>query len=149
MGLACTATGCPAASEPGYGATASACTPTTVDEAVDQLVDARLARQRIFDRPDPPNLWIVLGEPVLHWLIGTPKTTCDQLVQVADMSMRSSTAGASPATATTAAVSVWRVCALAEADRVLIRDTKDRRRSVLRFSPAAWRRFAARVKQHR
>ena len=61
----------------------------TGDEAVDQLVDARLARQRIFDRPDPPNLWIVLGEPVLHRLIGTPKTTYDQLVQVADMSMRS------------------------------------------------------------
>jgi hypothetical protein len=24
-------------------------------EAVDQFVDARLARQRIFDRPNPPN----------------------------------------------------------------------------------------------
>jgi transcriptional regulator with XRE-family HTH domain len=61
----------------------------TGDEAVEQLVDARLARQRIFDRSEPPNLWVVLGEPVLHRLIGTPKTTYDQLVQVADMSMRS------------------------------------------------------------
>ena len=61
----------------------------TGDEALDQLVEARLARQRIFDRPDPPSLWIVLGEFVLHRLIGTPKTTYDQLVQVADMSMRS------------------------------------------------------------
>ena len=61
----------------------------TGDEAVDELVDARLARQRIFDRPEPPNLWIVLDESVLHRLIGTPKTTYDQLVQVADMSMRS------------------------------------------------------------
>ena len=64
-------------------------TLNTGDEAVDQLVDARLARQRIFDRPDPPNLWVVLDESVLHRLIGTPKTTYDQLVQVADMSMRS------------------------------------------------------------
>lgn len=61
----------------------------TSDEAVDQLVTARLARQRIFDSPDPPNLWIVLDEAVLCRLIGTSKTMYDQLVQVADMSMRS------------------------------------------------------------
>jgi transcriptional regulator with XRE-family HTH domain len=61
----------------------------TSDETIDQLVAARLARQRIFDRPDPPNLWIVLDEAVLHRLIGTPKIMYDQLVQVADMSMRS------------------------------------------------------------
>ncbi len=61
----------------------------TSDEAIDQLVAARLGRQGIFDRPDPPNLWIVLDESVLYRLIGTPKTTYDQLIQVADMSMRS------------------------------------------------------------
>ncbi len=59
------------------------------EDAIDQLVAARMARQRIFDRPDPPNLWIVLDEAVLHRLIGTPKTMYDQLLQVADMSMRS------------------------------------------------------------
>jgi hypothetical protein len=32
------------------------------------------------------------------------------------------------------------------ADRVLVRDTKDRGGPELRFSPAAWRRFAAQVK---
>jgi Domain of unknown function (DUF397) len=32
-------------------------------------------------------------------------------------------------------------------DRVLVRDTKDRRGPVLRFSPAAWRSFATQVKQ--
>ena len=31
--------------------------------------------------------------------------------------------------------------------RVMVRDTKDRIGSVLRFSPAAWRRFAEQVKQ--
>jgi len=40
------------------------------------------------------------------------------------------------------------VGAPATADRVLVRDTKDRGGPVLRFSPAAWRRFAAQVKQH-
>jgi hypothetical protein len=32
-------------------------------------------------------------------------------------------------------------------NRVLVRDTKDRTGSVLRFSPAAWRRFADQVKR--
>ena len=40
------------------------------------------------------------------------------------------------------------VGARAEADRVLVRDTKDRGGPVLRFTPAAWRRFAVRLKQH-
>ena len=40
------------------------------------------------------------------------------------------------------------VGARAAADRVLVRDTKDRGGPVLGFSPAAWRRFAARAKQH-
>ncbi len=39
------------------------------------------------------------------------------------------------------------VGAPATADRVLVRDTKDCGGPVLRFSPAAWRRFAAQVKQ--
>jgi Domain of unknown function (DUF5753) len=64
-------------------------TLNTCDEAIDQLIDARLARQRLFDKPEPPNPWVVLDESVLHRLIGTLKTTYDQLVQVADISMRS------------------------------------------------------------
>jgi transcriptional regulator with XRE-family HTH domain len=59
------------------------------DEAIDQSVAARIGRQRIFDKPDRPNLLVVLDEAVLHRLIGTPKITYDQLVQTVDMSMRS------------------------------------------------------------
>jgi hypothetical protein len=33
------------------------------------------------------------------------------------------------------------------ADRVLVRDTKDRTGPVLRFSPEAWRRFTGQVKR--
>jgi hypothetical protein len=36
---------------------------------------------------------------------------------------------------------------VAARDHVLVRDTKDRPGPVLRFSPAAWRRFADRVKR--
>jgi hypothetical protein len=64
-------------------------TLSTDDEEVEQQVAARMARQRIFDRPDPPNLWSVLDEAVLHRFIGPPKITYDQLIQLADMSMRS------------------------------------------------------------
>jgi DNA-binding XRE family transcriptional regulator len=59
------------------------------DDALDELVTARLARQAIFDKPDPPYLWVVLDESVLHRLIGTPKVTYDQLAHLADMSERS------------------------------------------------------------
>jgi len=59
------------------------------DDALDQLAAARTGRQAIFGKPDRPKLWVVLDELVLHRLIGSPKTTYDQLVQVADMSMRS------------------------------------------------------------
>jgi Domain of unknown function (DUF397) len=38
------------------------------------------------------------------------------------------------------------VGAPAGVDRVLVRDTKDRRGPVLAFSPQVWRRFAERVK---
>jgi uncharacterized protein DUF397 len=36
---------------------------------------------------------------------------------------------------------------VAAAGRVLVRDTKHRSGAVLRFTPAAWRRFAAQVKR--
>jgi len=39
------------------------------------------------------------------------------------------------------------VAARDDRNRVLVRDTKDRRGPVLRFSPAAWRRFADQLKR--
>ncbi len=36
---------------------------------------------------------------------------------------------------------------VAAADRVLVRDTKNKSGAVLRFKPAAWRQFAAQVKR--
>jgi transcriptional regulator with XRE-family HTH domain len=58
------------------------------DDALDELIAARLARQTIFDKPVPPHLWAVLDESVLHRLIGTPKAMHDQLVHLADVSAR-------------------------------------------------------------
>jgi transcriptional regulator with XRE-family HTH domain len=58
------------------------------DDALDELVTARLARRVILDKPEPPHLWVVLDEAVLHRLIATPKTMHDQLLHLADVAER-------------------------------------------------------------
>ena len=46
-----------------------------------------------------------------------------------------------------AADQVAELMEVAAADRVLVRDTKNKSGAVLRFTPAAWRQFAAQVKR--
>jgi transcriptional regulator with XRE-family HTH domain len=60
----------------------------TSDDAIDALVAARLERQAILDRADPPDLVVVLDEAVLHRLIGSPQVMYDALVRVAELSQR-------------------------------------------------------------
>ena len=60
----------------------------TSDEAIDALVGARLDRQAIFDRVEPPDVSVVLDEAVLHRLIGMPAVMHDVLVHVAEMALR-------------------------------------------------------------
>ena len=59
------------------------------DDQLDQLVSARIERQSIFQRPDPPSLWAVLDEGVLHRCIGSPKVMHDQLTHLLAVSDRS------------------------------------------------------------
>jgi transcriptional regulator with XRE-family HTH domain len=61
----------------------------TSDEAIGALVAARLARQAIFDKPDPPDVVVVLDEVVLRRLVGSPQVMHEQLTQIADLSGRS------------------------------------------------------------
>jgi transcriptional regulator with XRE-family HTH domain len=60
----------------------------TSDEAIEALVTARMARQAIFDKPEPPDIVVVLDESVLHRLIGSPQVMHDQLVQLTELSTR-------------------------------------------------------------
>jgi transcriptional regulator with XRE-family HTH domain len=60
----------------------------TSDDAIDALVAARLERQAILDRPDPPDVVVVLDEAVLHRLIGSSPVMHDALVYVAELSRR-------------------------------------------------------------
>ena len=48
----------------------------------------RLDRQRILDREAPPDLRVVLDEPVLHKAIGSAKIMAAQLEHLADLSCR-------------------------------------------------------------
>jgi hypothetical protein len=60
----------------------------TSDEAIGALVAARLARQAIFEKPDPPDVVVVLDEAVLRRLVGSPQVMYEQLTQIADLSGR-------------------------------------------------------------
>jgi transcriptional regulator with XRE-family HTH domain len=59
-------------------------------DKIEQLVQARMDRQRIFDRPEPPSFWAVLDEAVLRRRIGGAKVMHDQLVHLTDMGARAS-----------------------------------------------------------
>jgi transcriptional regulator with XRE-family HTH domain len=72
-----------------YSRAILAADPETAEDQLDELVSARLERQTIFDRADPPTLCAVLDEAVLHRLIGTRKVMYDQLLHLADTSCRS------------------------------------------------------------
>ena len=43
------------------------------------LVRRRMARQKIFNKPKPPSLWVVVTEAVLDWPIGGSETMREQL----------------------------------------------------------------------
>jgi transcriptional regulator with XRE-family HTH domain len=62
--------------------------PNTTDEETEQLVNARLERQAILAAADPPLLWVVLDEGVLHREVGGAKVMRGQLAHLAEMSRR-------------------------------------------------------------
>jgi transcriptional regulator with XRE-family HTH domain len=59
------------------------------DDELDQLVNARIERQSIFQRPKPTSLWAVLDEGVLRRRVGSEKIMRDQLLHLMDVSERS------------------------------------------------------------
>lgn len=55
---------------------------------IESRVSGRVARQAILDREDPPTLWVVLDEMVLHRDIGGPEVMAEQLRHMAEMATR-------------------------------------------------------------
>jgi transcriptional regulator with XRE-family HTH domain len=62
--------------------------PNSTEEQIDELVTARLERQVILDRDQPPLLWLVLDEAVVQRDIGGSKVMHDQLLHLATMTER-------------------------------------------------------------
>ena len=60
----------------------------TSDDAIDALVEAKLERQAILDRRDPPEVVTLIDEMVLHRLIGSPEIMHEQLLHVAELPTR-------------------------------------------------------------
>ena len=58
------------------------------DVKVTEFLEVRMGRQAIIDRPDPPDITIVLWEPVLHHQIGSRAVMREQLARLVDMSRR-------------------------------------------------------------
>jgi transcriptional regulator with XRE-family HTH domain len=62
--------------------------PNTAMDDVEALVVARMARQAVLDREEPPLLWAVLDEGALHRRIGDGTVMRAQLLHLAEMSTR-------------------------------------------------------------
>jgi DNA-binding XRE family transcriptional regulator len=54
----------------------------------DERVTARLDRQRVFDRPSPPEVWVLLSEPVLGYCVGSADVMRKQVDHLAEMAAR-------------------------------------------------------------
>ena len=60
----------------------------TSPEAIDAKVAAKMARREIFERPEPPDVTVVLDEIVLRRLIGSAEIMADQLRFVGELAAR-------------------------------------------------------------
>ncbi|MER6319965.1 helix-turn-helix transcriptional regulator [Streptomyces sp. NPDC001581] len=58
------------------------------EEGLDAKVAARMERQRILDRENPPLMWVVLSEAVLHQEIGGREVMRNQLAHLLDLRRR-------------------------------------------------------------
>jgi transcriptional regulator with XRE-family HTH domain len=57
-------------------------------EELDEAVAARIGRQQILDRDQPPELWVIIDETVLRRTIGSPEIMREQLDHLAGAARR-------------------------------------------------------------
>jgi transcriptional regulator with XRE-family HTH domain len=60
-------------------------------EALERRVTARMARQEILARSDPPEIWAILDEPVVSRPVGGPEVMREQLRHIIELSTRPNT----------------------------------------------------------
>jgi len=62
--------------------------PNTALDAIEELVAARLQRQEVLGREEPPLIWSLIDEATLYREVGTPEVMYAQLRHLADLSRR-------------------------------------------------------------
>jgi transcriptional regulator with XRE-family HTH domain len=62
--------------------------PNTTPDDLEGLVSARMERQAVLARDDPPALWVVMDEGTIRREIGGPEVMRDQLLHLAAMAER-------------------------------------------------------------
>jgi transcriptional regulator with XRE-family HTH domain len=75
---------------PAYARAVLATRPNTAEDEIDNLVEARLARQAILTRDDPPAplLWALIDEGVLYRPVAPAEVMYDQLMHLVEVSRR-------------------------------------------------------------
>lgn len=58
------------------------------ETVIERHIDARLARQAILDREDPPHYWSIIDEAALTKLVGGPEVMGEQLRRICKMAAR-------------------------------------------------------------
>jgi hypothetical protein len=58
--------------------------PAATEEAIEQLVEVRMARQELLTSSDAPQLWLVLNEAVLRRVVGGRGVMHEQLTRLAE-----------------------------------------------------------------
>ena len=62
--------------------------PNTAEDQIEELVAARIQRQEVLSREEPPLIWSLIDEAALHREVGTPEIMNGQLLHLADLSRR-------------------------------------------------------------
>jgi transcriptional regulator with XRE-family HTH domain len=58
------------------------------EDEIDELVAARLKRQEVLNKPDPPTLWVMLDEWVLRRPVGGPLVMLEQVNRLIEAAVR-------------------------------------------------------------
>ncbi|MFV2009384.1 MULTISPECIES: helix-turn-helix domain-containing protein [unclassified Micromonospora] len=64
--------------------------PEGPPEKIEERIEVRLVRQKILDRPNPPRMWFIFDEAVLHRPVGGPQVMAAQLEHMITMAQRPS-----------------------------------------------------------
>jgi len=62
--------------------------PNTSQDAVEELISARIQRQEVLSREEPPLIWSLIDETVLHREVGMPEIMQGQFRHLTDLSRR-------------------------------------------------------------